>query len=99
MQQQICWIHSDKSPDETVLTTGVIPCCAVAFDLHRGLHECVRPTLSDALCNTLILFNVIFRKPPAYTYYIKSILEARTPTDWAQMGRPTARERSEVCGL
>lgn len=43
----------------------VILFCAVAFDLHRGLNECVILTLSDQLCCTLILSDLTFKQIPA----------------------------------
>lgn len=51
----------------------LIPCCAVAFDIHRDLNECVILTASDQLSNTLILFDLTFKQIPVGQLQIKKL--------------------------
>lgn len=55
----------------------VVPCCAVAIDLHRDLNECVILTVSDQLCNTLILFELTFKQIPVGQLQIKKLTVLR----------------------
>lgn len=55
----------------------VIPCCAVAFDLHRDLNECVILTASDQLCNTLILLDLTFKQIPVGQLQTKKLTVLR----------------------
>lgn len=73
----------------------VIPCCAVAFDLHRDLNECVILTASDQLCNTLILFDLTFKQIPVGQLQIKKLTVRRNISELMSILETWTKQQTE----